>query len=48
MFQVYRDFEKELAAARSIDKTKQLNPKLESFEQFVTRQKDAILGAMNS
>jgi uncharacterized protein YbjT (DUF2867 family) len=48
MFQVYRDFEKELADARSIEKTKELNPKLESFEQFVTRQKDAILGAMNS
>lgn len=48
MFQVYRDFESELAAARSIDKTKQLNPELESFEQFVTRQKDAIVGAMNS
>ena len=48
MFQVYRDFEKEVCAARSVDKARELNPSLESFKQFAKRQKDAILGAMNS
>jgi uncharacterized protein YbjT (DUF2867 family) len=48
MFQVYRDFEKAVIGARSIDVTRELNPALESFEQFVKRQKDAILKAMSS
>jgi hypothetical protein len=48
MFQVYRDFEKAVVGARSIDVTRELNPALESFEQFVNRQKDAILKAMAS
>lgn len=48
MFQVYRDFEKEVLAARSVETARQLNPELESFEQFVTRQRDAIMGAMSS
>jgi hypothetical protein len=48
MFQVYRDFEKAVIGARSIDVTRELNPALESFEQFVKRQKDAILKAMAS
>lgn len=48
MFQVYRDFEDAVCGARSVDTTRALNPELESFEQFVERQKDTILGAMNS
>jgi len=48
MFQVYRDFEKAVLGARSIDVARELNPALESFEQFVKRQKDAILKAMSS
>jgi hypothetical protein len=48
MFQVYRDFEKAVMGARSVDVTRELNPALESFEQFVKRQKDAILKAMAS
>ena len=48
MFQVYRDFEDAVCAARSVDTARALNPELESFEQFVERQKDTILGAMNS
>jgi hypothetical protein len=48
MFQVYRDFEKAVVGARSVDVTRELNPALESFEQFVKRQKDAILKAMAS
>jgi uncharacterized protein YbjT (DUF2867 family) len=45
MFQVYRDFEKEVLGARSVDLARKLNPALKSFEQFVTAQKDAILAA---
>ena len=48
MFQVYRDFEDTVCGARSVDTARALNPELESFEQFVERQKDTILGAMNS
>ena len=46
MFQVYRDFEKEVIGARSVDETRKLNPSLQTFEQFVTKQKDAIVPAM--
>ena len=46
MFQVYRDFEKQVLAARSIDETRKLNPSLQTFEQFVTKQKSAIAAAM--
>jgi uncharacterized protein YbjT (DUF2867 family) len=46
MFQVYRDFEKEVLAARSLETTRKLNPALQSFEQFVTKQQAAIKGAM--
>ena len=46
MFQVYRDFEKEVIGVRSIDETRKLNPSLQTFEQFVTKQKDAIVPAM--
>ena len=33
MFQVYRDFEKEVLAARSVDVTRSLNPQLQNFDQ---------------
>ena len=46
MFQAYRDFEKEMLANRSLETTKKLNPSLQSFEQFVTKKKDAIAPAM--
>lgn len=46
MFQVYRDFEKEVLGRRSIETARTLNPELESFEHFVTRSKDAILAAI--
>jgi hypothetical protein len=46
MFQAYRDFEKEMLANRSVETAKKLNPSLQSFEQFVTKQKSAILPAM--
>jgi uncharacterized protein YbjT (DUF2867 family) len=47
MFQVYRDFEQQVLGARSVDLTKKLNPSLLSYEQFVTKYKDAILPAMD-
>lgn len=46
MFQVYRDFEKEVLAARNIDTTRKLNPAVQSFEQFVTKQAGPIKAAM--
>ncbi len=42
MFQVYRDFEKEVLGARSSDVTKQLNPQVQNFDQFVAKNKDKI------
>jgi hypothetical protein len=46
MFQVYRDFEKEVIGARSADLARRLNADLQSYEQFVAKHKDAILAAM--
>jgi uncharacterized protein YbjT (DUF2867 family) len=48
MFQVYRDFEKEVLGARSVDEARKLDPQLQSFEQFVAKNKDAIVAAANS
>jgi uncharacterized protein YbjT (DUF2867 family) len=48
MFQVYRDFEGQVLAARSSEQARKLNPALQSFEQFVAKQKDTILPAMNA
>ena len=42
MFQVYRDFEKEVLAARSADVAKQLNPQLQSFDQWLAKNKAAV------
>jgi uncharacterized protein YbjT (DUF2867 family) len=46
MFQAYRDFAKEMLANRSLDSTRKLNPAVQSFEQFVTKNKAAIKTAM--
>src|SRR6185503_9195290 len=46
MFQAYRDFDKQMLANRSVDVARKLNPSLQSFEQFVTKQKAAIKTAM--
>lgn len=48
MFQVYRDFERQVLGARSVDTARKLNPELESFEDFVKRQRDPIKAAMDS
>jgi uncharacterized protein YbjT (DUF2867 family) len=47
MFQVYRDFEKEVTGVRSSDVARQLNPELQSFDQFLTKNKSKIEPAMN-
>jgi uncharacterized protein YbjT (DUF2867 family) len=46
MFQAYRDFDKQMLANRSLDVSRKLNSALQSFEQFVTKQKAAIKTAM--
>ena len=42
MFQVYRDFEKEVVAARDFDVTRSLNPSVQTFEQWLARNKSRI------
>src|SRR5215204_984674 len=37
MFQTYRDFEKEVNAARSVETTRQLNPSLQNFDQWLAK-----------
>jgi len=48
MFQVYRDFEKEVLAARSQDLAKKLAPSLMSFDQWLAKNKNAVLAAANA
>ena len=45
MFQVYRDFEREVLGARSVDTARSLNPSLQNFDTFVNKNKDKILAA---
>jgi uncharacterized protein YbjT (DUF2867 family) len=42
MFQVYRDFEKEVLAARSADVARKLNPQLQSFDQWLAKNKTRL------
>ena len=42
MFQVYRDFEKEVVGARNIDVTRSLNPSVQTFEQWLARNQSRI------
>jgi hypothetical protein len=42
MFQVYCDFEKEVCAARSADVARQLNPQLQTFDQWLAKNKSAV------
>jgi uncharacterized protein YbjT (DUF2867 family) len=42
MFQVYRDFEKEVVGARSVETARALNPQLLTFEQWLTKYKSKI------
>jgi hypothetical protein len=42
MFQVYRDFEKEVVGARIPELTRSLNPELQTFEQWLVKHKDQL------
>ena len=42
MFQVYRDFEKEVLGARNIDITRSLNPSVQTFDQWLVKNKNRI------
>jgi len=42
MFQVYRDFEKEVLGARSIETTRTLNPQLQNFDQWLAKNKSKL------
>lgn len=42
MFQVYRDFEKEVLGARSLETTKALNPQVQNFDQWLQKNKSRI------
>ena len=47
MFQYYRDFDKEFFALRDLNTAKALNPALQTFDQFVAKNKAAIQAAAN-
>jgi uncharacterized protein YbjT (DUF2867 family) len=42
MFQVYRDFEKAVLGARSVDVARSLNPSLQNFDQWLAKNKGRI------
>jgi len=42
MFQVYCDFEKEVCGARSADVARKLNPQLQTFDQWLAKNKAAV------
>jgi hypothetical protein len=42
MFQMYRDFEKEVLSARSVETTRSLNPQLQSFDQWLAKNKNSV------
>ncbi len=42
MFQFNRDFEQDFCGARSIDATRALNPELQTFDEWLARNKDRI------
>jgi hypothetical protein len=42
MFQVYRDFEKEVLAARSASVARELNPQMQTFDQWLANNKSRI------
>ena len=42
MFQVYRDFDEEVVGARSVDEARALNPQLQTFDQWMVKNKSKI------
>jgi uncharacterized protein YbjT (DUF2867 family) len=47
MFQADRDFEKQMMANRNLEEARKLNPALQTFDQFVNKNRDKILAAAN-
>ena len=47
MFQVYRDFEKQVLGARSAETARSFNPALQNFDQFIANNKSKIEAAAN-
>ena len=47
MFQADRDFEKQMMANRNLEEARKLNPALQTFDQFVNKNKDKIMAAAN-
>jgi uncharacterized protein YbjT (DUF2867 family) len=45
MFQYYRDFDKEFFSLRDLNTAKALNPSLQSFDQFLAKNKDKVKAA---
>jgi hypothetical protein len=45
MFQVYRDFEKQVAGRRNVEQTRELNPQVQTFGQWLTKHGDAVTRA---
>jgi hypothetical protein len=42
MFQFYADFEDYFVGARSLDVTRSLNPKLQTFDQWLAKNKSKL------
>jgi uncharacterized protein YbjT (DUF2867 family) len=47
MFQADRDFEKQMMGNRNLEEARKLNPALQTFDQFVNKNRDKILAAAN-
>jgi uncharacterized protein YbjT (DUF2867 family) len=47
MFQADRDFEKQMMANRNVEVARKLNPALQTFDQFVSKNRDKIIAAAN-
>jgi uncharacterized protein YbjT (DUF2867 family) len=47
MFQADRDFAKQMMANRDLAGARKLNPALQTFDQFLAKNKDAVLAASN-
>jgi uncharacterized protein YbjT (DUF2867 family) len=47
MFQADRDFEKQMMTNRNLEEARALNPALQTFDQFVSKNRDKILAAAN-
>ncbi len=42
MFQIYRDSEKEVLGARSVEVARSLNPSMQNFDQWLAKNKHKL------